>query len=296
MLNSIISSYHRIMAYSDKRVENWPLMSSPWSTVTICLLYVYIVKHLGPKLMKNRPPYRLRGLMIAYNFIMVIISALIVYFYGRSGWLTHYSYKCQPVDHSYSPDAILMAKTSWFYYITKFIEFCDTLFFVLRKKYDHITTLHVIHHGIMPFSVWWGVKFVPGGHATFFAFSNSFIHVIMYTYYGLAAIGPHMSKYLRWKRYLTTFQMIQFVAIFTHSFQLLFRECNFPNAFMAWIGGHGILFLFLFSDFYKKTYTKKISHAVANGKQLNNCASESLNNSTSYQQIKHAIEKGQKLN
>lgn len=100
---------------------------------------------------------------------------------------------------------------------------------------------------------------LSGGHATFFSFLNSFIHVIMYTYYGLAAIGPHMNKYLGWKRYLTALQMIQFVAIFTHSFQLLFRECNFPSAFMAWIGGHGILFLFLFSDFYKKTYTKKSS-------------------------------------
>lgn len=150
------------MELSDKRVENWPLMSSPLPTMTICLFYVYVVKNLGPSFMKNRPAFQLRGVMIAYNFIMVIISALIVYFYGKAGWLTNYSYKCQPVDYSNSPDAILMAKTSWFYYIVKYVEFCDTMFFVLRKKYDHITTLHVIHHGMMPFSVWWGVKFVPG--------------------------------------------------------------------------------------------------------------------------------------
>lgn len=35
-------------------------------------------------------------------------------------------------------------------------------FFVLRKKNEHISTLHVIHHGIMPMSVWFGVKFTPG--------------------------------------------------------------------------------------------------------------------------------------
>jgi hypothetical protein len=36
------------------------------------------------------------------------------------------------------------------------------IFFVLRKKNNHISTLHVIHHGVMPMSVWFGVKFTPG--------------------------------------------------------------------------------------------------------------------------------------
>jgi len=36
------------------------------------------------------------------------------------------------------------------------------VFFVLRKKNNHVSTLHVIHHGCMPMSVWFGVKFTPG--------------------------------------------------------------------------------------------------------------------------------------
>ena len=56
-----------------------------------------------------------------------------------------------------------MARGCWWYYFSKFTEFMDTIFFVLRKKYDHISTLHVIHHGCMPMSVWFGVKFTPGG-------------------------------------------------------------------------------------------------------------------------------------
>ena len=117
-----------------------------------------------------------------------------------------------------------------------------------------------------------------GGHATFFSFLNSAVHVIMYAYYGLSALGPHMSKYLWWKKYLTAMQMAQFVAIFVHSFQLLFRDCNFPKAFMAWIGCHGILFWFLFSAFYKKTYSKHSKSAT----QAALSSAES---------IKHAIEK-----
>lgn len=55
-----------------------------------------------------------------------------------------------------------MAATCWWYYIAKFTEFFDTFFFNLRKKTEHVSTLHVIHHGCMPFSVWLGLKFAPG--------------------------------------------------------------------------------------------------------------------------------------
>jgi hypothetical protein len=47
-----------------------------------------------------------------------------------------------------------------------------------------------------------------GGHSTFFGFINTFVHIVMYTYYLLAALGPHYQKYLWWKKYLTTFQMV----------------------------------------------------------------------------------------
>lgn len=58
-----------------------------------------------------------------------------------------------------------MANICWWYYISKFTEFFDTLFFILRKKTQHVSTLHVIHHGCMPFSVWLGLKFAPGKFA-----------------------------------------------------------------------------------------------------------------------------------
>lgn len=51
-------------------------------------------------------------------------------------------------------NSLQMANISWWYYFSKFTEFFDTFFFVLRKRYDQVSTLHVIHHGIMPFSVW----------------------------------------------------------------------------------------------------------------------------------------------
>ena len=37
---------------------------------------------------------------------------------------------------------------------------------------------------------------------------NSFVHVVMYTYYGVSALGPAVQKYLWWKRYLTRLQLV----------------------------------------------------------------------------------------
>lgn len=145
-----------------------------------------------------------------------------------------------------------MVHACWWYYFSKFTEFMDTvrvkpatekcttnihksslqIFFVLRKKTSQVTTLHVIHHGCMPLSVWFGVKFtpgaypfrsiptitqrftdvpimfVPGGHSTFFGLLNTFVHIVMYTYYMFSAMGPQYQKYLWWKKYLTTLQMV----------------------------------------------------------------------------------------
>lgn len=85
-------------------------------------------------------------------------------------------------------------------------------------------------------------------------------------------MGPKYQKFIWWKKYLTAFQMVQFIAIFIHQFQLLFRECDYPNGFMIWIGLHGVMFLFLFSDFYKVKYTKSKTDKVSmkNGNKIGN--------------------------
>lgn len=275
---------------SDPRVADWPMMSSPLPTLGLCVFYAYFSKSLAPKLMEKRKPLDLRNFLVLYNLFQTVFSTWIFYEYLQSGWWGHYSFKCQPVDYSNNPLALRMARTCWWYYISKFTEFFDTLFFILRKKYQHVSTLHVIHHGCMPFSVWMGMKFAPGGHSTFFAMLNSFVHIVMYFYYMVAALGPKYQKYIWWKKYLTAFQMVQFVAIFTHQFQLLFIECDYPKGFMVWIGLHGVMFLFLFSDFYKQAYSKRRT-AIAR-----RAAEKALETSAQYDALNHNSGISQHLN
>lgn len=48
----------------------------------------------------------------------------------------------------------------------------------------------------------------------------------------------------------------QFVAIMVHAFQLLFIDCNYPRAFVWWIGMHAVMFFFLFKEFYNQSYSR----------------------------------------
>ena len=264
VVRSLYDGYRDLMDNkSDPRVNDWAMMSSPIPTLAICLFYVYFVKVLGPKLMENRKPFNLRRVMIFYNLFQVIFSTWLFRESLVSGWGGQYSFRCQPVDYSQNPLAVRMAQGCWWYYFSKFTEFMDTIFFVLRKKNDHISTLHVIHHGCMPMSVWFGVKFTPGGHSTFFGLLNTFVHIVMYAYYLLAALGPWIQPYLWWKKYLTSLQMIQFVMVMIHAFQLLFIDCNYPKAFVWWIGMHAIMFYFLFREFYTEAYRRRKSSLSA---------------------------------
>lgn len=57
------------------------------------------------------------------------------------------------------------------------------------------------------------------------------------------------------------------MAIMVHAFQLLFIDCNYPRAFVWWIGMHAVMFFFLFKDFYNQTYSRKRKNDILKASQ-----------------------------
>lgn len=47
-----------------------------------------------------------------------------------------------------------------------------------------------------------------GGNATLPNLINNFVHVCMYLYYMMSAMGPQYQKYLWWKKYMTELQIV----------------------------------------------------------------------------------------
>ncbi|XP_035208647.1 elongation of very long chain fatty acids protein AAEL008004-like [Stegodyphus dumicola] len=259
VVNALTQWYNTIMANADPRAKDWPLTGSPFPMLTIIASYLYFVKVFGPAYMKDRKPFQINGIIVAYNLLMVILSAFFFFYGGSKTYLSgKYNWMCEPVNYSTDEESLLLVNIGWWYLMLKIAEFADTIFFVLRKKFNHISTLHVVHHTSVAWGVWIGLKFGPGGHNAFFPFINCFIHMIMYSYYCLAALGPHMQKYLWWKKYLTQMQMIQFIIATIHAAIPIFYDCGFQPVFAYIIIFHAILFFVMFYNFYRKTYNEEL--------------------------------------
>ncbi|XP_075244176.1 very long chain fatty acid elongase 4-like [Convolutriloba macropyga] len=244
-------SYHH--ARGDPRSKDWPLVQNFAPTLALTAIYLSIVKFL-PILMRNQKPFQLNRFMVVYNLALVALNFHIFKEIVIGSWNAGYSYICQPIKYSFDAHELRVAKAIWWFYISKLFEFMDTIIFILRKKNDQLSFLHVYHHATM-FPLWWiGVKWVAGGQSFFGALLNSGIHVLMYLYYGLAAIGPHMQKYLKWKRYLTQMQLIQFFLGIANAYAGLYAQCDFPR----WMG-YALMFYAssiaaLFFNFYFQAY------------------------------------------
>lgn len=169
-----------------------------------------------------------------------------------------------------------LASAFWWFYVSKILEFADTGFFILRKKWSQLSFLHVYHHSSMFIICWIVVKWIPTGSSksiaspspssstlsinlrTAFvpALMNSFVHIIMYGYYSLSALGPRLYPYLWWKRYLTVLQLLQFAFGLAWGTQAIVNRCEYQ----PWLSYTGVAymlsFLFLFGRFYVQRYTK----------------------------------------
>jgi len=127
----------------DPRTKNFPLMGNgPWTLFTIMFAYLLFVKKIGPELMKNRGPFVLRKLLLVYNITLVLLNA---YFFvealiGIRFGLGLFNFEF-PDRHDVSPKSIRFIFSGYFYFLTKFLDLFDTIFFVLRKKYSQVCKL-----------------------------------------------------------------------------------------------------------------------------------------------------------
>lgn len=242
---------------ADPRAKQLPFMDNPLPTLGMITIYLLWVLLIGPMYMRDRKPMDLRRVIIFYNLFQVLLSGYMFYEHLMAGWLRGYSFTCQTVDYSDSPLSRRMFNLCYVYYLSKLTEFADTVFFVLRKKQSQITDLHVYHHSLTPIEAWILTKFIAGGNATLPNVINNFVHVLMYFYYMLSAMGPRYQKYLWWKKYMTEVQIIQFIICIAHCINALVTGCPFPRFISTLLLINATIFLALFMNFYIESYKRK---------------------------------------
>ncbi|CAA7015989.1 unnamed protein product [Microthlaspi erraticum] len=160
---------------------------------------------------------------------------------------------CFPLDVKPTGPLFFWAQV---FYLSKILEFGDTILILLSKSIHRLSFLHVYHHAtvVIMCYIWLRTR------ASMFPIGimvNSTVHVIMYGYYFLCAVGSRP----KWKRLVTDSQIVQFLFTFglgnwmgiEHFFGSGcsgFWGCCFTGAFNASL-------LTLFLNFYFKNYVKK---------------------------------------
>ncbi|GFU15986.1 elongation of very long chain fatty acids protein, partial [Nephila pilipes] len=86
---------------------------------------------------------------------MSVLSAYLTYHCWRvlkENWKVQCGFKASPEHETFiQVDGLYV----WQLYLAKNLELLDTIFFVLRKKYNQISFLHVFHHSVVLLVYWW---------------------------------------------------------------------------------------------------------------------------------------------
>lgn len=114
--------------------------------------YLLSVRYGKPWVARRSKPFNLRVPIVIYNILAILVNAYVVFLAVRAITSKPYRIYCQGVMHD--KEDLYLAKAVWWYYISKGCEFWDTWFFILNRKFSHVTILHVYHHATM-FPIWY---------------------------------------------------------------------------------------------------------------------------------------------
>lgn len=95
--------------------------------------------------------------------------------------------------------------------VSKVFDFFDTFFMIVRRNFRQISFLHVYHHTTIFVIYWLNIRANYDGDIYLTIVLNSFIHLVMYSYYFLTTFNVTVPKPI--KALITNMQMIQFITM-----------------------------------------------------------------------------------
>ncbi|CAI0375740.1 unnamed protein product [Linum tenue] len=231
--------------------------STPQFAAAAVLTYLSLTLLLRRLPLPVLPPPILKPLTAAHSLVLFLLSAvmsagtLLSIFSPNNSPLPRLRRAvCFPPDTPPSGPLFFWAQI---FYLSKYLEFGDTLLIILSRSNQRLTFLHVYHHAtvVVMCYLWLSTaqSLFPVALVT-----NATVHVVMYGYYFCTALGSRP----RWKRLVTDFQIVQFVFSFGISGLLLYY--HFAGGGCSGMAGwcfnavFNASLLALFVDFHGKSY------------------------------------------
>ncbi|XVF45745.1 hypothetical protein PTKIN_Ptkin02bG0231000 [Pterospermum kingtungense] len=146
---------------------------------------------------------------------------------------------------------------AYVFYLSKIVEFVDTLLIILSNSMKRLSFLHVYHHSMVVIMCYMCLDSAQSSFSMVM-FTNCVVHVVMYTYFFMTTIGMRP----KWKKFVTDFQLVQFWASFLIMAMLVFYHFTGAgcSGILSWCFNAAFIvsLLFLFSDFHAKSYNPKV--------------------------------------
>merc|ERR1711937_1103642 len=163
------------------------------------------------------------------------------------------------VCNSFKSENPPVANVLWLFYVSKILDFVDTFFIVIGKKWKQLSFLHVYHHTTIFLFYWLNSNVFYDGDIYLTIVLNGFIHTVMYTYYFICMHTKDKetgkSIPIWWKSYLTLMQLIQFVTMMSQGTYLVINGCDtlsirITATYVVYI----LSLFFLFAQFFVQSY------------------------------------------
>eukprot|EP01031_Cornospumella_fuschlensis_P025964 gene25964-31354_t len=240
------------------RPEGWgpsPFASYPFGRfedallLALCyLVFVFLGKLIMPSLPQVQGLYYLK---FTYNIVQVALCSYMAIEAGIQAYKHEYTLLPCNAFNQANP---VMGPVLYIFYLSKILDFLDTVFIILEKRWKQLSFLHVYHHFSIFMIYWLNLNVGYDGDVYLTIVLNGLIHMIMYTYY---FVSLH-TKDIPWKSALTMSQMVQFVCMNAQALYLIYTGCTrYPLNIIYFYFYYILSLLVLFAQFFVATYIFK---------------------------------------
>nr|AXS59119.1 fatty acid elongase [Eranthis hyemalis] len=245
-------------------IEGETFGSSPKFLLTTVATYLSLTYILSITLLSPKPPVKtpsktltiLRSISAIHNLILLALSFIMALgaTLATTTKMPSKQWICFPANKTRSQGPLFF--WAYVFYLSKILEYVDTLLIILHNDARRLTFLHVYHHTVVTIMCYLWLhttqSLLPLGIVT-----NATVHTVMYAYYFMCTLGKRPS----WKRLVTDFQIIQFW--FGLGISTLMLWFHFTGTGCSGIWGWGFSYVFnasllaLFSAFHANNYANK---------------------------------------
>lgn len=146
----------------------------------------------------------------------------------------------------------------WFFIVRRILGLSETIFFIVRKKKNQLSFLHVYHHVSSILIFWNFFKYSGGMMEVFIVVISELVHIVKHIYY-LFSSYTNVTQLFRLLMFIkpitVALQIIELVLILKHSIVAVGADCNLTSLFYLQIV-NVVFLVVLYAKFFMKCYMR----------------------------------------